>query len=248
MGADPPHVVAAIRQAQNLPPARLAGGRHASVVDVDDLAARLVVQSSRQSGLSVVCTDLLDFGGDEIYLRPEPALTGMPFGVALFAYETATLIGLRRAGGVMLNPPHGHLHRGRRRADPDRRGRLADPAGAGTPRAAEAGRSPGRSAEPVRPERVLVIGWNARGVKIVKELDNYVAPGSRAAGGGRPPGREQRSRPGGRAGQPARYRQGLRAHRPVLAGDARHRRVYEHVIVLADDRVEPASRPTRRRS
>ena len=40
---DPPHIVAAIRQAQNLPPARLAGGRNASVVDVDDLDRKSVV-------------------------------------------------------------------------------------------------------------------------------------------------------------------------------------------------------------
>jgi voltage-gated potassium channel Kch len=236
---EPPHVVAAIRQAQNLPPARLAGGTNASVVDVDDLGARLVVQSSRQSGLSVVVTDLLDFGGDEIYLRPEPALVGTPFGVALFAYETATLIGLRRRGHVTLNPrPDVRIEQGDELvlvAEDDSMIRLApQPTRPGAPRAIV---RPRRRA--IRPERVLVIGWNARGVTIVKELDNYVAPGSRL--------------------------QVAAAHREVeprvkaLAAELRHLHTayqicettdrgsletlaigeFDHVIVLADDSVEP---------
>lgn len=236
---EPPHVVAAIRLAQNLPPARLAGGGNASVVDVDDLGARLVVQSSRQSGLSVVVTDLLDFGGDEIYLRPEPTLTGTPFGVALFAYETATLIGLRRRGRVTLNPRADTRIEADDElilvAEDDSTIRLASqPVRPGAPRAIV---RPRRRA--VRPERVLVIGWNARGVKIVKELDNYVAPGSRL--------------------------QVAAAHRDgeprikALAAELRHLHTayqvcettdrgsletlaigeFDHVIVLADDSVEP---------
>jgi hypothetical protein len=31
---------------------------------------------------------------------------------------------------------------------------------------------------PPQPERTLILGWNARGCEIVRELDNYVAPGS----------------------------------------------------------------------
>ncbi len=38
----------------------------AELVPVDDLLARITAQTCRQSGLSVVYTDLLNFGGDEI--------------------------------------------------------------------------------------------------------------------------------------------------------------------------------------
>ena len=55
--------------------------------------------------MSVVCMDLLNFTDGEIYLRSDPDLTGMTYGEALPAYQTATVIGLRRASGVMLNPP-----------------------------------------------------------------------------------------------------------------------------------------------
>jgi voltage-gated potassium channel Kch len=238
-GRNPPHIVAAIRQAQNLPPARLAGGEQASVVDVDDLSARLVVQSSRQSGLSVVCTDLLDFGGDEIYLRPEPALTGAPFGIALFAYDTATLIGLRRRGRVRLNP------RTDIRIDPgdelillaedDSMIRLAPaPLRPGAPRAIA---RPVRRM--VRPERVLVIGWNARGVKIVKELDNYVAPGSRLQVAAAHPDVEPRVK-----ALTAKLRNLHTAYQFCEPTDRDSLETlgigeFDHVIVLADDSVEP---------
>jgi voltage-gated potassium channel Kch len=236
---EPPHVVAAIRQAQNLPPARLAGGRHASVVDVDDLGARLVVQSSRQSGLSVVCTDLLDFGGDEIYLRPEAALVGTPVGVALFAYETATLIGLRRHGRVMLNPRADiRVESGDELiliAEDDSMVRLAPtPVRPGAPRAIT---RPVRRR--VRPERLLVIGWNARGVKIVKELDNYVAPGSRLQVAAAQPDAEQRVK--ALAAELRNLHTAYQMCEPTDRGSLETLGLgeFDHVIVLADDSVEP---------
>ena len=66
----------------------------------------MLVQSHRQSGLCTVCTDLLDFGGDELYLRSEPSLVGQAYSAALDAYELGSPIGLRSAAGtVRLNPP-----------------------------------------------------------------------------------------------------------------------------------------------
>ena len=75
----PHHVVAAVRDGRNRAVARLAGG-DAVVIDGDDISARLVVQTARQSRLSVVYHDLLDFGGDEFYLVAEPRLVGQTFG------------------------------------------------------------------------------------------------------------------------------------------------------------------------
>src|SRR5690606_23148540 len=100
-----PHVVAAVQDSTNLPAARLAGGPAAHVIDADDIAIRLIVQSHRQSGLSQVCVDLLDFKGHEFYMRPEPTLVGTTYGDALLAYELGIPVGLRRDGESMLNPP-----------------------------------------------------------------------------------------------------------------------------------------------
>jgi ion channel POLLUX/CASTOR len=237
--ADRPHVVAAIRQAQNLPPARLAGGEHTSVVDVDDLNARLVVQASRQSGLSVVCTDLLDFGGDEIYLRPEPALTGAPFGLTLFAYDTATVIGLRRRGRVKLNPRADiRIESGDELiliAEDDSMIRLApQPVRPSAPRAIL---RPVRRA--TRPERILVIGWNTRGVKIVKELDNYVASGSRLQVAAAQPDVEPQVK--ALAADLKNLHTAYQICEPTDRESLETLGIgeFEHVIVLTDDSVEP---------
>ena len=73
---------------------------------VTNLISRITVQTCRQSGLSVIYTELLDFGGDEIYFHEEPGLVGKTFGEALLAYEDSALIGLcTQDGRVQLNPP-----------------------------------------------------------------------------------------------------------------------------------------------
>ena len=68
--------------------------------------ARIIAQTCRQSGLSVVYTELLDFEGDEIYFRDEPGLVGKTFGEALLAYADSAVLGICPVGGVpQLNPP-----------------------------------------------------------------------------------------------------------------------------------------------
>ncbi|MEV0588334.1 potassium transporter TrkA [Nonomuraea sp. NPDC050310] len=175
-GQHPP-VVAALASGRNLAAARLAGGPAVHLVDSDDTASRLIVQSSRQSGMSVVCMDLLNFDDGEIYLRREPALTGRTYGEALQAYRTATVMGLKRAAGVVLNPPSDtvidesdqlilichddsviHLSETR-------------------PAVNEAAITSTEHPRP-EPERTLILNWNGRAEQIIRYLDGYVAPGS----------------------------------------------------------------------
>ncbi|HEY7488635.1 MAG TPA: potassium transporter TrkA [Streptosporangiaceae bacterium] len=173
------HIVATVSDGQNLAPARLAGGAETQVIDAGDVAARLVVQSARQSGLSVVYTDLLDFGGDEIYMKAEPILTGHTFDQALFAYDMCTVIGLQRGDGTaMLNPPmHTRITEGDRIiaiAEDDSTMRLARTVPPIDMNAIVMTSLP----ESAIPERTLMLGWNARASTIITQLDNYVAPGS----------------------------------------------------------------------
>src|SRR5919202_848646 len=97
-------IVAEIHDPANMEAARLVGGDEAVLVDKRQTISRLLVQSSRQSGASVVYNELLDFGGDEVYFRADGALVGRSFGDALLAYEDCAVIGLRRDGSVLLNP------------------------------------------------------------------------------------------------------------------------------------------------
>ncbi|MEW9529886.1 potassium transporter TrkA [Microbispora sp. NPDC049125] len=175
-GAHPP-VVAAIASSRNMAAARLAGGPGVHLVDGDDVAARLIVQSSRQSGLSAVCMDLLDFDGGEIYLRRDPALAGASYGRALDAYATATVIGLRTSAGVALNPPMetviGTSDEVVVIAQDDSLIRRAAHAPAVDDDRVVTARHPAP-----RPERTLLLGWNGRAAQIIRHLDGYVAPGS----------------------------------------------------------------------
>jgi voltage-gated potassium channel Kch len=173
-----PHVFAAVAVAQNLAAARLAGGPHATVVDAEDVAARLLVQTCRQGGLSAVCTDLLGFAGEELYLRAEPTLVGMTFGEALYAYETATMIGLYRVDGTAaVNPPMDVRIEASDQlimlAEDDSTIRLAEQR---PTIVADAIRTVGPTAD--KPERILLLGWNARAVRVIEHLDRYVAAGS----------------------------------------------------------------------
>ena len=106
-----------------------AAGRRdeAELVLGGELIARITAQTCRQSGLSVVYIELLDFGGDEIYFNEEPELVGRPS--ATRSSRIATRPDRPRPGGrrAALNPPMDTRHRGRRQADRHRRGRRHDP-------------------------------------------------------------------------------------------------------------------------
>ncbi|SDL54118.1 Trk K+ transport system, NAD-binding component [Glycomyces sambucus] len=172
------HVVGAVAESRNLPAARLAGGRGAHVVDANDLMARLMVQTCRQSGLSVVYTDLLDFGGDEIYMVEEPNLFGRPLSQALHSYRTSSFLGvLTKEGRCIVNPPsNASLQPGDKLiliASDDSAIRLD-----GSRPVIDESAIIARAEPKHRPERTLILGWNAKTRMVLEQLDQYVAPGS----------------------------------------------------------------------
>jgi voltage-gated potassium channel Kch len=175
----PYHIVAVIRDQKNLQVARMVGRDEAQLVLANDLIARVTAQTCRQSGLSVAYTELLDFGGDEIYFQEEPALAGRTFGEALMAYEDSCVIGLRRRDGrIMLNPPmESRIESGDKIiaiSEDDDTIRLSGRSDYGIdPRAIKEAEQ-----KAAAPEGTLILGWNHRATTIIRELDNYVAAGS----------------------------------------------------------------------
>ncbi|MBI3761433.1 MAG: potassium transporter TrkA [Chloroflexi bacterium] len=177
--SQPYHIVAEIRNPKNLEVAKMVGRDEAQLVLVGDLISRIAAQTCRQSGLSVVYTELLDFGGDEIYFKNEPALAGKTFGEALFVYEDSALIGVRsKDGRVQLNPPMDtRIEAGDKviaiSADDDtiRLSGLSD-------YKIDAGAIREARFRQAAPEHTLILGWNERAPTIINELDNYVAQGS----------------------------------------------------------------------
>jgi voltage-gated potassium channel Kch len=172
------HLVAEIRDPKNVAVAEMIGKDELELVLVGDLIARITAQTCRQSGLSVVYTELLDFGGVEIYFKEEAQLAGRRFSDCLLAHEDAAVIGIRPVNGKpMLNPPmNTPVQPGDRLiviAEDDDAIRIAP--GVARPEAAHISLL---AAAPPKPERSLILGWNWRGAPIVNELDNYVPPGS----------------------------------------------------------------------
>jgi Trk K+ transport system NAD-binding subunit len=171
------HVVGCITDQSNMPAARLAGGSSAYLIDATDIAARLIVQTCLQSGLSVVYTDLLDFGGDEIYFHREPRLVGYPYANALHAFRTSAIIGVRTGQGqIVLNPPSDY------RIQPDDE-LLAISADDDTVVMSQPAPVV-QQAIVARPDayaaakRTLVLGWNQRAVGVIEQLDLYLPTGS----------------------------------------------------------------------
>jgi len=172
------HIVAEIRERKNMEPARLVGRDEAQLIETGETIARVVAQTCRQTGLSTVYTELLDYGGDEIYFKRDAALDNLSFADALFAFESSTLIGVKTADGIVqLNPPMD-----RRFAAGDQAIVIA--ADAATIQVTKQNPTldtslmvAKRESTPV-PEKTLLLGWSSRAPIIIRELDNYVAPGS----------------------------------------------------------------------
>lgn len=177
--ADRYHIVAEIRDPKNMEVARMVGKDEAELILVSDLVARVVAQTCRQSGLSVVYTELLDFGGDEIYFHEEPALHGKTFGEALPVFAESTIIGLAPVDGIpALKPPMDTVLRPGDKlvviAEDDDTTRLSGVTDYGVDEAA----LNGTETILTEPEKTLILGWNWRAPFVINELDNYVPPES----------------------------------------------------------------------
>ncbi|UUU38865.1 CASTOR/POLLUX-related putative ion channel [Streptomyces sp. NBC_00162] len=171
-------VVAAVRDTRNHVTARLAAGPGGHVLCVDDIIARLLVQTARQPGLSLVYQELLDFAGDEFYTVPAGDLAGRAFGEALLSFATSCVVGLLHAdGGVALNPDPGATIGASDRiiviSQDDDTAVRADVASCVDEDAIVTARP-----RIPRAERLLLLGWNRRAPYIVDQLDQYVSPGS----------------------------------------------------------------------
>ena len=221
------HIVAELCDPANAVAAHLVGRDKVHWVLGPEVIGRIAVQSCRQSGMSTVWQELLDFAGDEFYFTSQQGLAGRTYFEAQLAFETCTVAGVVMGGVPVLNPPADIVV-----GEDDQLIVIAP-----DDSEIEVG-----SAPPVidethivadaqvtgEPERVLVLGTNAVLPVLVGELDAYVAPGSEVVlvAPGEPvelPGLN-RLAPTTVAGDPAR--------RAVL--DRLDVGGFDHVILLAD--------------
>ncbi|MET9954340.1 NAD-binding lipoprotein [Streptomyces sp. NPDC006339] len=176
----PVRVVAAVRADRYREAAELAAGEGATVLEVDDIAARLLARCVREPGLSFVLEDLLDFAGAELHTLREPGLAGRSFGELRAGGAEVCAVGIVRADGTLLLNPAPDVELGAgdglvvlaedggaTALSPPSTVPAADPAVMTTP--------PPRSP---RPSRVVVLGWNRRAGRVVEALAHGAPPGS----------------------------------------------------------------------
>jgi voltage-gated potassium channel Kch len=235
---EPYHIVAEIHDLENVEVAHIVGNGEAELLLINDIVARIIAQTTRQSGLSTVYIELLNFEGDEIYFKQEDSLVGKTFRQALLAYEDSAVIGLHCVadGKTRLNPAPDTLiqpgdqiiaitedevtlvlnGKGNTLIQRDAL-QLAQPA-------------------PLTPECTLILGWNQYAEEIVLELDRYVAPGSQLRvvtdkACGFPTAEVLARLKGSPANQSVEVQDGNTSNSLVL--ENLHIETYQHVIVLA---------------
>jgi ion channel POLLUX/CASTOR len=236
------HIITQLYDGRNLDVLKMLATRDTvQPVLSTDVIARVVAQTSRQNGLSTVYTELMNFGGDEIYFTEEPALVGKTYGEALLAFETSSLMGLRKADGTILMNPSMDM-----RIEPGDR-IIAIAEDDDKIELANLPRLPldenlimqnGRASKP-KPERTLLLGWNRCGTTIIRQLDHYVPKGSLLTIVSDVPNLERQIRK--EAGKLTRQKLTIRQ------GDIRDRALleelevteYDHVIVLAYSHLDP---------
>jgi voltage-gated potassium channel Kch len=237
-GKEPFHIVAELLDAKNMEAAHLVGGDEAVLIQSSDVIARITAQTCRQSGLSVVYQELMDFDGAEIYFKEEPELVGQTYRQALVRFQQCALMGLFTAEKQALVNPS--MDRVIAKGDQvivvaeDDDTVAVTPAPSSTPPAN--GQRPAAAKEGA--ERTLVLGWNVKGEKIIRELDAYVPEGSVVmivadsddAGEEVDRFRTELKR------QDVRFVQGDTTERTTLENSQPHK--FNHIILLSDNRID----------
>lgn len=172
------HITAEISDIKNKDIAELVGKDEVSLVFSEDLISRVIAQTCRQSGLSIVYTELLDFGGDEIYFKEEQGLTGKTYKESLFVYNDSSVIGLLyKDGRCKINPAMETVI-----SDGDKVIAISEDDDTIVMNANKCEINDNiiinENEETGKPEKILLFNWNKLGANIVRELDNYLAKGS----------------------------------------------------------------------
>lgn len=171
------HVVAELSDPENLEVAKLVGRDEVHWVLGPEVIGRITVQSCRQSGLSVVYQEFLDFDGDEIYFTQQPSLVGKTYFDAQLAFNKCAAMGLVVDGAPLINPPADTVIGAEDQiivvASDDSEIALGT-----VPESIDTTALTQLPADAKRAERTLVLNVNTVLPVMIGELDEYVAPGS----------------------------------------------------------------------
>jgi hypothetical protein len=171
-------VTAEVMQAQSQEIAVIASGGRAQVVKTNEIISKIILQTSRINGLSVVYDQLLRFEGAEFHVKPMP-VAGRLFNDVILDFPNGLPVGVTKldGSGHILNPPLDHV------IQPDEALLiLAEDANVAHqpyqgPLSFAQVQVPGGTPQK-RVEHMLILGWNPKLFPIIEEFDAYVGPGS----------------------------------------------------------------------
>lgn len=179
-----PTLVTEINRKQNVEIARIASQGAISIVSSSEVISKVLVQAARQSGVSLVYSEILSGNGNSLSVQQFPDCVGKRFGDIQYGFADAIPVGVcwqQEDAGVQrfaagLNPEPAYtiaeddqlvLLSGSRRVSFDA---LKEPY------VSRVGREEKYRSRPLN--RVLVIGFNDNVYDIVTEFDGHVTPGS----------------------------------------------------------------------
>ena len=150
---------------------------HVITVNTSDILAKLLVQTSRSVGLSVVYNEILSFDGCEMYFY-DAEWGNANFDEIAYRFPDGVPIGIRNADGeIFMNPERGrHLEPTDEVlivADDDSTIELMD-----VPVAEPAEYPLSGVRQQQRIERELMVGWSFKSPAIIREFSDYIIAGS----------------------------------------------------------------------
>lgn len=161
----------------------ISGRDEVELVVIGDKISQIIAQTCRQSGLSAVYAELFSFSGNEIYIKNQPELNNKIFSDILMAYEECSVIGLHQKGmsPKLLPSLNTYIQDGDKIiviAEDDANIFVSTD---NNNYSEKINKNAIHLLEPARPttEQTLILGWNEKAYPIIKELDKYVAPGSK---------------------------------------------------------------------
>ncbi len=161
------------RLAESVEPGRV------TTLNEDGILSRLLVQTSRTSGLSIVYSNLVGFEGNEIYFyKPKQGWENLNFGEIQFRFNQSVPLGFRKKDGeILLNPSRDFVP-----GKDDDAIMLAEDDSAisfASKPVIDAKEYPLSKVKiESGKERHLIIGWNIKGSIIISEYAKYIAEGS----------------------------------------------------------------------
>lgn len=170
-------VTAEVMLAANQEIAEVASDGKAQVVKTNEIISKIILQTARISGLSLVYDELLRFEGNEIHYARFQQVVGQEFGSVLLSFPNGCVVGVAKADGSshILNPPADHVIQGDEEllilAEDDNIAYAPRPC---DPSSVQLEPPSGRK----KAEQLLVLGWNEKIFPILVEFDSYVGQGS----------------------------------------------------------------------